>query len=160
MGKLCDSLGISLAVNRTNLRGTYRKLAAELSQLEGSQENPELKKMLDQMRRWSNKQVDPDQLANKESNARKRLITMKEVGLRLYNKFGETLKLKKPPVTGLRIPTATKEKLQINITKFPKEFELTQDQLQAIITNTPDNKGQSSRRYLEVIKILNERHNE
>lgn len=85
---------------------------------------------------------------------------MKEVGLRIFEKFGERLELKRPPAVGFRVPAEIRKEGKINITKFPDNFELDQTQENQIKSSTADTRGQSTKRYVEVIKILNEKQDE
>lgn len=85
---------------------------------------------------------------------------MKEIGLRIFERFGERLKLKRPPASGFRVPKEVRTKSKINITKFPDSFDLDQAQVNQIKSSTSEARGQSTKRYLEVIKMLNERQNE
>ena len=77
-------------------------------------------------------------------------LTMKEVGLRIYNKFGKDLEIRKEPKAAFT-PSGEANKFK-PITKFPDNFELTEEQIKNIKENTTIN--QSNKRILEVAKIL------
>ena len=99
-------------------------------------------------------------MAESKTGIRKRIITMKEIGLRIFERFGERLELKRPPAAGFRVPAGVRKESRINITKFPDDFDLDQSQENQIKSSNIETRGQSTKRYLEVVKILNERQGE
>ena len=81
---------------------------------------------------------------------------MKEVGIRIFNKFGKDLELKSPTTKGFRIPQKEVELLKsTKITKLPDDFQLSKEQIENIKKATAGVRGQSTKRYLEIIKIIN-----
>ena len=160
--ELCNKLGINLAIKETNARGIYRKLATELSQVPSTKEDPEIITMLEPLKTWSKQNMseilDKKTLekGNQGTQPKMRPITIKEVGARIFNKFGKDLELKSPTAKGFRIPQKEVELLKnTHITKLPDDFQLSKDQLENIRKVTTGVRGQSTKRYLEVVKIIN-----
>ena len=139
MKSLCDRLGITEAIKTTNLRGIQRTLARELSQLPKHDESPKLGKMIEELKALSrensyspsgppstNKYTGGGHQSTDElsptKNIKQQSISIKEIGIRIYKKWGKDLELKSPPKYGYYIPYKLKHQYDKDnkpITKFP-----------------------------------------
>ena len=142
----------------TNDRQIIRTLAAELSLLPRNEEYPELNKMLDDLKRWQPKLDDTNRPEHSPEPKNTTKLTMKDIGERIYRRWGEVLELKAPPKRGFEIPrNRTKEiydKKNNPISRFPDDFELTPTQIDQIRRENQQSRGASTFRYLACVKII------
>lgn len=155
LNKALNALNFKKEDVQLSNRSIIRKLARELIQLEyDEQTDKDLNDILKKLTEWTKKEI-PNVInykSNKDAKLQaddkgilQRSITKKEIGVRIFNKFGEVLELRQVPKAGFRY------KPNITITYFPDNFALTEDEVKNI-KEIP--KRNTRDRYLAVIKLL------
>jgi len=141
-------------------RSIMRKLASDLSLLNyESVTDKDLNNILDKLKEWTDKVIPEKTIYLRRKDAKLeedskgillRSLTKKEIGLRIFEKFGKLLELRPVPKEGFKYQS------NITIFHFPDNFNLTDEEIK-IILKIP--KRETRNRYLAVVKKLEEIQN-